>query len=112
MTTHQHGKFEWDPAKARSNRLKHRVSFEEGISTFNDPSATIELDVDHSTPDETRWVITGLSARLRILTIVFTIRSYDDEGEKEFFRIISVRRATAPEKARYPACPDDDGRGP
>jgi hypothetical protein len=33
---------EWDPAKARANRRKHGVTFEEAVTVFNDPlSSTI-----------------------------------------------------------------------
>jgi len=31
--------FEWDPGKARQNRRKHRVSFQEAASVFGDPLA-------------------------------------------------------------------------
>jgi len=31
--------FEWDPDKARRNRRKHRVSFEQGATVFRDPRA-------------------------------------------------------------------------
>ena len=31
--------FEWDPDKARRNRQKHRVSFEQGATVFRDPRA-------------------------------------------------------------------------
>ena len=31
--------FEWDPGKARQNRRKHRISFEEAATIFGDPLA-------------------------------------------------------------------------
>ncbi len=40
--------FEWDPAKADSNRRKHRVSFDEAESVFDDDLASIQEDERHS----------------------------------------------------------------
>jgi uncharacterized DUF497 family protein len=40
--------FEWDPAKARRNRRKHRVAFEEAATVFGDPLALTYSDPDHS----------------------------------------------------------------
>ena len=40
--------FEWDAEKARNNYRKHRVSFDEACTVFNDPLAFIFLDEDHS----------------------------------------------------------------
>lgn len=40
--------FEWDDEKAKENKRKHKVDFEEAITVFSDPfSLTIE-DPDHS----------------------------------------------------------------
>jgi uncharacterized DUF497 family protein len=39
--------FEWDNRKARTNLEKHRVSFVEAVSVFNDPLARIFADEDH-----------------------------------------------------------------
>ena len=33
--------FDWDPRKARGNRTKHSVSFEEAISVFFDENARL-----------------------------------------------------------------------
>lgn len=41
-------RFEWDPRKAAENLAKHRVSFEEAASVFNDPLAYTFADPDHS----------------------------------------------------------------
>lgn len=40
--------FEWDPSKARSNKEKHGVSFEEAATVFRDPRASTIFDSDHS----------------------------------------------------------------
>ena len=40
--------FEWDARKATLNLNKHRVSFDEASTVFNDPLAVIFDDLDHS----------------------------------------------------------------
>jgi uncharacterized DUF497 family protein len=40
--------FEWDAKKARTNRRKHGVSFDEACTVFDDPLAAIFADEDHS----------------------------------------------------------------
>ncbi|MCO5351708.1 MAG: BrnT family toxin [Bryobacteraceae bacterium] len=40
--------FAWDPRKARSNLVKHGVSFEEAQSVFLDENARLINDPDHS----------------------------------------------------------------
>ena len=44
----QFGEFEWDPDKAEVNFKKHRVSFFEGATVFQDPDVVIEPDPVHS----------------------------------------------------------------
>jgi len=40
--------FEWDSKKAKANKVKHGVSFEEAITVFADPLARIFEDPEHS----------------------------------------------------------------
>ena len=40
--------FDWDAAKERTNFRKHRVTFAEAQTVFDDPVARIEDDPDHS----------------------------------------------------------------
>ena len=87
-------KFEWDDAKARKNLRDHRVSFDEAKTVWNDENRIVEPDVVHSTPDETREQVLGLSDRLRLLLVIFTERN-------ETIRVISARRATQAERRRY-----------
>jgi len=61
-------RFEWDHAKAVANKRKHGVSFEEAQTTFLDESAVWIDDPDHSRAEE-RFVLVGLSAGLRTLTV-------------------------------------------
>ncbi len=55
-------KFEWDEAKAKSNLIKHGVS-------FDDDFARVIYDETHSKNEE-RFVILGMSKKLRILVVV------------------------------------------
>ena len=51
--------FEWDRRKAAVNLSKHRVSFDEASTVFDDQVAFIFDDQDHSV-DERREIIKGL----------------------------------------------------
>ena len=90
MATVVSGDFEWDEAKAASNRNKHRVSFEEAAEAMRDPFA---VDFD-DTVDPENLITLALSPRDRILYVVTTQR-----GER--VRIISARVATSHERRLY-----------
>jgi len=80
--------FEWDPDKARKNRRKHRVAFEEAATVFGDPFAVIYQDPDHSTAEE-RFITVGMSGAKRLLIV-----AHAERGEK--IRIIArVRQRSA-----------------
>lgn len=51
--------FEWDPAKAKSNFSKHKISFERATSIFRDPHLISIPDAEHSEYEE-RWITMGL----------------------------------------------------
>jgi uncharacterized DUF497 family protein len=40
--------FEWDPGKARENKDKHSVTFDEAATIFRDSKALSIFDPDHS----------------------------------------------------------------
>jgi len=86
-------RFEWDRDKAATNLRKHGVAFDEAVTVFDDPLAATFDDPDHSR-DERRFVTVGHSANGRLLVVCHTER-------KRALRIISVRRATAPERTRH-----------
>jgi len=88
-------RFDWDDSKAASNRRKHGVSFEEAATVFADPFAVRVHDELHSTDVETRWIVLGLSARTRVLFVVFC------EVGRTTIRIISARGATMRERRDY-----------
>ena len=85
--------FEWDEDKARSNRKKHGVTFEEAVTVFGDELAMMIHDPDHSR-DEDRYILMGESDRQRVLVVSFT-----DRGDR--IRIISVRVANRRERKKY-----------
>ena len=85
--------FEWDPAKARSNWRKHRISFHEAATVFGDPLAMTYPDPDHSLA-ESRYITIGTSGAGRLLVIAHT-----DRGEN--VRIISARLTTGHEREQY-----------
>lgn len=85
--------FEWDDVKAKDNLNKHKVSFEEGKSIFNDPFLYTFSDNKHSN-DEERFINIGISASGHILVLTHTER-------KGKIRVISCRKATARERRFY-----------
>ena len=90
-------RFEWGARKETQNRRKHRVSFAEAETVFADEHALLINDPDHSVEvEEDRFLLLGLSARLRILVVAHTYR----EAEA-VIRIISARKATRRERNIY-----------
>jgi uncharacterized DUF497 family protein len=87
--------FEWDENKARNNLKKHGVSFEEAQSVFFDENARIVPDPEHS-DDEARFLLLGISANVRILTVCHCYRQ-----DEKTVRIISARKATNCEAKQY-----------
>ncbi|OGV83466.1 MAG: hypothetical protein A3K19_17615 [Lentisphaerae bacterium RIFOXYB12_FULL_65_16] len=90
--------FEWDTGKARTNRTKHGVSFEEAATVFSDPGMLTLYDDEHSGQEE-RWVTLGISATGRLLVVCHTFREESDDTVR--VRIFSSRKATTPETAQY-----------
>ena len=88
-------RFEWDPPKAAANLRKHGVSFDEARTAFFDESALLRTDEDHS-DEEDRFLLLGLSGRLRILVVCHCYR----EGDA-IIRLISARKANSLERQQY-----------
>jgi len=88
-------RFEWDEAKGREKKRKHGVSFEEAQSVFLDENAIRYFDPDHS-EDEDRFLMLGMSARLRLLVVSHFYMENDST-----IRIISARKATKREETAY-----------
>lgn len=85
--------FEWDENKAIKNVEKHRVSFEEAATVFDDLMFVTFVDEEHSV-DEERYITIGLSSRGQLLILAHT----DREGQ---IRIISARKVTKKEELYY-----------
>lgn len=89
-------RFEWDPKKARINIEKHEgISFKEAESVFYDEQAIEFYDEEHS-ESEKRFLLLGLSAKLRLLLVCHCVRESDS-----IIRIISARKATKKESKYY-----------
>jgi uncharacterized protein len=86
-------KFEWDISKAKSNNIKHQVTFQEAASVFGDPLAITFNDPDHSA-NENRYITFGLSRSKRLLVVSHTERARRT-------RIISARLMERKERKIY-----------
>lgn len=84
--------FEWDDAKARANKAKHGVLFDEAATVFADAPRTF-VDSSHS-GNEVRYSVIGWSDRSRLLLVIVTERAGN-------LRIISARPATKAEARKY-----------
>ena len=82
--------FEWDDAKAESNRRKHGVTFYEARQVFDDPFG---IDVFDDDPDEERWQHIGMGPA-GVLIVVYTLRNVRT-------RIITAREANRHEQDTY-----------
>jgi len=86
-------RFEWDEQKAAANLTKHKVSFDEAKTVFDDPLYVDFYDPDHSL-EEHRYIMIGESERRRILIVAYT-------GRSDRIRIINARRVTDAERQAY-----------
>lgn len=77
--------FEWNKEKAKTNRRKHKVSFDEALTVFYDPN--------HSDNEE-RLITIGYSSNSSLLVV-----SHTEKGK--LIRIISARTATVHERKRH-----------
>ena len=88
-------RFLWDPNKNLANIKKHKISFEEAKTVFYDDNARLIPDSEHSVTEE-RFIILGITDKLRLLIVVHTYKESDD-----VIRIISARKATKTESNYY-----------
>jgi len=85
--------FEWDKEKAAANLSKHRVTFDEARTVFDDSLYVDFYDPDHS-DEEHRYLIVGESQHGRLLIVSYTER--DDTA-----RLISAREVEPAERKDY-----------
>ncbi|MBW7863877.1 MAG: BrnT family toxin [Candidatus Hydrogenedens sp.] len=88
-------RFVWDPEKARANLKKHGVSLEEAQTVFHDEHALEFYDDVHSAWED-RFLLLGLSSRLRLILVCHCHRE-----QENVIRIISARKATPSEAKHY-----------
>ena len=88
--------FEWNERKNRENQRKHGVSFEEARSVFFDLQA-VEFYDDEYEQQEDRFLLLGVSAKLRVLMVFHCLRQ-----DGAVIRLISARKATENEQREYP----------
>lgn len=86
-------RFKWDSDKARENRAKHTVDFEEAQRVFDDPLVVDWID-DRQDYGEVRFAALGMVDE-RLIFVAFSMP--DDDT----VRIISARKAMPNEKRRY-----------
>lgn len=84
-------RLDWDAAKARANARKHGVTFVEASTAFDDPLGAYYPDALYPT----RFVLVGASSKARVFYVVYA------EVTLDHIRIISARKATSHERARY-----------
>lgn len=88
-------RFAWDEKKNKTNQRKHGISFTEAQTAFYDEKARVYYDPDHST-DEDRFILLGISFRLRMLVVCHCYREND-----AVIRLISARKADKDEEKSY-----------
>ena len=88
-------RFNWDARKAKQNVKSHKVSFEEASTVFYDEKAIEFFDPDHSKKED-RFLMLGVSQRLRVLVVCYCLRKKGSE-----IRMISARKATKKEEQVY-----------
>jgi len=88
-------RFEWDDRKEKINIRNHGISFDEVRTVFYDENAIQFFDPDHS-EDEDRFILLGMSFKLRILIVCHCFRE-----NETVVRIISARKADKNEEHEY-----------
>ncbi len=83
-------RYEYDPNKSQTNKVKHGIDFEEARELWDDPNALM-IAVDR--PGEARHIVIGMICGLHG-TALITFRG-------EAVRIISVRRSRETERTLY-----------
>ena len=89
--------FEWDDEKNRSNKAKHRITFESAQAVFFDIFAIFIQD--RHVDGEERWQVTGIADGLEIIVVAHTYRG--ERNGEEIIRIISARPAERAERRNY-----------
>jgi len=84
-----------DEGRNRLNRRKHGIAFGEARTVFYDENAREYADPDHSNTED-RFILLGLSHRLRVLVVCHCCRE-----SESVTRTVSARKANRNEEAEY-----------
>ena len=84
--------FEWDDSKAKSNEIKHSVSFPFATRVFDDENRLTVID-ERFNYGELRYITLG-NIEQRVFVVAYTIRG-------SVIRLISARKANSREVKRY-----------
>ena len=95
MNEYMDMRFVWDLDKAKINKQKHGVTFEEARTAFGDIHSQIYDDEEHSDSEE-RFILIGYSEQTRLLMVCHCYRNGDN-----ITRIISARKANPQERRKY-----------
>ena len=87
--------FIWNSEKAKTNIIKHKITFEEAATLFVDDRTEYFKDKENSDYEE-RYIAIGLSDKFNILMVCHCVRENDTVT-----RIISARRADKHEQKRF-----------
>ncbi len=98
--------FEWEAAKAATNRRKHGVSFEEAATVFGDPLERTMDDPDDAS-GEARLLIPGMSTARRLVVVAHIIERGADENDRDHR---GRARHAVPPRSGLPARPPPRGR--
>ncbi len=64
--------FSWKETKKREVKAEHNVEFDKIKDVFDDPFAVEYIDEIHSTEEEIRFIIIGLTVEYGSIFLVFT----------------------------------------
>ena len=84
--------FEWDPEKAAINFEKHKITFDDAATVFDDPHHYI-VEVTRPEHGEARFITIGMLADGRVAAVVYT--------DRQRRRIISARKVRRNEQREY-----------
>jgi len=90
--------FEWDPAKAETNKRVHEIAFELASTVFHDVNLLTIADLEHG-EIELRWFSIGIASNGAPLAVAYLWSDADPAAIN--IRLISARRATRSEIRQY-----------
>jgi len=87
-------RFEWDPAKDKTNQSKHSLSFDEATELFKSGVDYLEIYDEEHSDEEDRFIAIGHMSR-GVIVVAYT------ERDDDVLRILSARMATRKERQSY-----------